>query len=179
MLPEAKRKRLAALYEPGPGGKIARVGEGPTVKGELIYWANLPYAETKGYFSGGAGLVSTASDYARFLQMFLNGGELDGVRLLRPQTVAAMTCNQTEGLPLGIPVHGFGFGYGFGVTTQPSATTKDPAGTFAWGGIYYTDFWADPQHEVIGIMMTQVYPSGQLKLREEFHRLVNAAIRQP
>jgi len=179
VLPEAKRNRLAALYEPGPGGKIVRVGEGPTVKGELIYWASLPYAGTKGYYSGGAGLVSTAGDYARFLQMFLNGGELDGVRLLRPRTVAAMTCNQTEGLPLWIPVHGFGFGYGFGVTTRPAAGTKDPAGTFGWGGIYYTDFWADPQHEVIGIMMTQIYPSGQLKLRDEFHRLVNAAIRNP
>ena len=82
-----------------------------------------------------------------------------------------------EGLPLWIPVHGFGFGYGFGVTTQAGADTKDPAGTFSWGGIYFTDFWADPKHEVIGIMMTQIYPSGQVKLRDEFHRLVNEAIR--
>jgi CubicO group peptidase (beta-lactamase class C family) len=125
-------------------------------------------------------LLSTAGDYARFLQMLLNRGELDGARVLRPQTVDAMTRNQTEGLPLWIPVHGFAFGYGFGVTTQPDADNKkDPAGTFSWGGIYYTDFWVDPKDEVIGVMMTQVFPSGQLKLRDEFHRLVNESIRRP
>jgi CubicO group peptidase (beta-lactamase class C family) len=176
VLPETKRNRLAALYEPGNGGTIVRAGEGPTVKGELTYSASLPYRSSAGYYSGGAGLVSSAEDYARFLQMILNRGELNGVRLLRPETVSAMTCDQLEGLPLWIGVHGFGFGYGFGIATQPSAN-KDSTGTFSWGGIYYTDFWVDPKHEVIGIMMTQIYPSGDLKLREEFHRLVNESIR--
>jgi CubicO group peptidase (beta-lactamase class C family) len=74
-------------------------------------------------------------------------------------------------------VHGFGFGYGFGVATKAGADPKkDPVGTFAWGGIYYTDFWVDRQHEVVGIMLTQIYPSGQLKIRDAFHRLVNEAI---
>ncbi len=72
ILPESKRGRLAALYEPDSGGSIVRTGEGPTIKGALIYSASLPYAGTKDYFSGGAGLVSTASDYAKFLQMLLN-----------------------------------------------------------------------------------------------------------
>ena len=53
---------------------------------------------------------------------------------------------------------------------------KDPAGTFSWGGAYYTDFWVDPKHELIGIMMTQLYPSNHMKLRDEFHRLVNEAV---
>jgi CubicO group peptidase (beta-lactamase class C family) len=180
LLPEAERDRLAALYGPGPDGKIKRAGDGPTVQGALTYSANAAYRQRQGYFSGGAGLLSTAGDYARFLQMLLNRGELDGVRVLRPQTVDAMTRNQTEGLPLWIPVHGFAFGYGFGVNTQPDADNKkDPAGTFSWGGIYYTDFWVDPKDEVIGVMMTQVFPSGQLKLRDEFHRLVNESIRRP
>jgi CubicO group peptidase (beta-lactamase class C family) len=176
VLPDAKRQRLVALYEPGPDGTISRASEGPTVKGALIYSASLPYQGTKGYYSGGAGLVSTAPDYARFLQMFLNRGELDGIRILRPETVDAMTHDQVGGLPLWIPMHGFGFGYGFGVTTQPATATEDPVGNFSWGGIYYTDFWADPQHKVIGIMMTQIYPSDHLKLRDKFHRLVNEAI---
>ena len=107
VLPESKRGRLAALYKPGAGGTISRTGDGPTVKGALIYAASLPYRGTDGYFSGGAGLVSTAGDYARFLQMLLNRGELEGTRILRPETVQAMTRDQTGGLPLWIPVHGF------------------------------------------------------------------------
>jgi CubicO group peptidase (beta-lactamase class C family) len=177
VLPESKRGRLAALYEPGQDGRIARVGEGPTTRGQLIYASSLPYNGTRGYFSGGAGLVSTAQDYARFLQMFLNRGALDGRRILRPETVQAMTRDQTGSLPLSIPVHGFRFGYGFGISTGGrDDVKKDPAGTFGWGGIYYTDFWVDPQHDLIGIMMTQVFPSDGLKLRDEFHRLVNESV---
>jgi CubicO group peptidase (beta-lactamase class C family) len=177
VLPESKRGRLVALYEPGSNGSIVRTGEGPTVKGALIYSANLPYAGTKNYFSGGAGLVSTAGDYARFLQMLLNRGEIDGVRLLRPETVDAMTRDQTAGLAMWIPVHGFAFGYGFGVTTKPDGSHKDPVGTFGWGGIYYTDFWVDPRDGLIGLMLTQIYPSAGLKLRDEFHRVVNESLR--
>jgi CubicO group peptidase (beta-lactamase class C family) len=180
LLPEAERDRLTALYEPGPDHKIQRASDGPTVKGALMYSANAAYRQRPRYFSGGAGLLSTAGDYVRFLQMMLNRGELDGVRILRPETVDAMTRDQTEGLPLWIPVHGFAFGYGFGVNTKPGADSKkDPVGTYSWGGIYYTDFWVDPKDGVIGVMMTQIYPSGHLKLRDEFHRLVNESIRRP
>ncbi len=179
LVPEDRRSRLAALYEPGPDGKIRRTADGATTRGALIYSPDVAYRQRPGYFSGGAGLLSTAGDYARFLQMLLNRGELDGARVLRPETVAAMTRDQTGGLSMWIPVHGLAFGYGFGVTTRPDTSVrKDPVGTFAWGGIYYTDFWVDPKDEVIGVMMTQIYPSGQLKLRDEFHRLVNEAIRR-
>jgi CubicO group peptidase (beta-lactamase class C family) len=177
ILTESKRDRLAALYEPGPGGAIARTGDGPTVKDHVIYSATMPYANAGRYFSGGAGLTSTAGDYARFLQMLANRGALEGARLLRPETIDAMTRNQTGSLPLWIAVHGQAFGYGFGVATQPGDDTrKDPAGTFSWGGIYYTDFWVDPRHDVVAVLLTQIYPSGHLKLRDDFHRLVNEAI---
>ena len=83
----------------------------------MIYAASLPYQGTNGYFSGGAGLVSTAGDYARFLQMLLNHGELEGARILKPETVGAMTHDQIGPLPMWIPVHGFRFGYGFGINT--------------------------------------------------------------
>ena len=74
-------------------------------------------------------------------------------------------------------VHGMRFGYGFGINTGGgNDPKKDPAGMFSWGGIYYTDFWVDPKHDVVGVMMTQVYPSDRLKLRDEFHRLVNEAV---
>jgi CubicO group peptidase (beta-lactamase class C family) len=177
VLPQSKRARLAALYEPVPAGGISRVGEGTHSRGQLFYAPSLPYNGTSGYFSGGAGLVSTAEDYARFLQMLLNRGELAGVQILRPESAQAMTRDQTGSLPLSIPVHGFRFGLGFGIATGSTADVKkDPPGTFAWGGIYYTDFWVDPQHALIGIMMTQVFPSEGLKLRDEFHRLVNESI---
>jgi CubicO group peptidase (beta-lactamase class C family) len=179
VLPEAKRARLAALYEPSnEGHKIVRTGEGQVTKGALIYAATSPYLETNRYYSGGAGLVSTASDYARFLQMLLNRGELEGARILKPETVSAMTRDQIGPLPMWIPVHGFRFGYGFGINTSAGADPKhDAVGTFSWGGAYYTDFWVDPKHEVIGVMMTQLYPSNHMKLRDEFHRLVNEAIK--
>jgi len=178
-LPDAKRSRLSALYEPsGDTNKVVRTGDGPTVKGALIYAASLPYQGTNGYFSGGAGLVSTAGDYARFLQMLLDYGELEGSRILQPETVHAMTHDQIGPLPMWIPVHGFRFGYGFGINTLATADPKkDPTGTFSWGGAYYTDFWVDPKHETIGVMMTQLYPSNHMKLRDEFHRLVNEAMK--
>jgi CubicO group peptidase (beta-lactamase class C family) len=179
VLPEAKRARLSALYEPsGDTHKVVRTGDGPTVKEALIYAASLPYQGTTGYFSGGAGLVSTAGDYARFLQMLLNHGELDGVRILKSETVHAMTHDQIGPLPMWIPVHGFRFGYGFGINTLSGADPKkDPVGTFSWGGAYYTDFWVDAKHQTIGVMMTQLYPSNHMKLRDEFHRLVNEAMK--
>ena len=163
-------------------GRMAR-SSGPAMvrrsRGALIYSAELPPTGERRVITPAArACVSTADDYARFLQMLLNRGELDGVRVLRPETVDAMTRHQTGGLPLWIPVHGFPFGYGFGVTTRPDAEgKKDAVGSFSWGGIYYTDFWVNPKHELIGIMMTQILPSGQLKLRDEFHRLVNEAVR--
>jgi CubicO group peptidase (beta-lactamase class C family) len=160
------------------GSKVVRTSDRPTTKGALVYAPSLPYQGTKGYFSGGAGLVSTAGDYSRFLKMLLNHGELDGARILKLETVSAMTRDQIGPLPMWIPAHGMRFGYGFGINTSLGADPKtDPTGTFSWGGIYYTDFWVDPKHELIGVMMTQLYPSTGLKLREEFHRLVNDAIK--
>ena len=95
------------------------------------------------YFSGGAGLSSTIGDYARFLQMLLNRGELDGVRLIKPETVDLMTRNQIGDLRIAFPNHGDGFGFGFGVLTDRGKTEAfrraaydDVAtvGTFSWGG---------------------------------------------
>jgi CubicO group peptidase (beta-lactamase class C family) len=87
-----------------------------------------------------------------------------------------MTSDQIGPLPMWIPVHGVRFGYGFGINTQAGAEPKkDHVGTFSWGGAYYTDFWVDPQHGIVGVMMTQLYPSNHMKLRDEFHKLVNEA----
>jgi CubicO group peptidase (beta-lactamase class C family) len=177
-LPAEKRSRLAALYAPGTDKKIVRVGEEPVTAGELIYSASYPYRGPRTYFSGGAGLVSTASDYARFLQMLLGGGELDGVRLLKPETVKQMTQSQIGMLkPLIGGTPGNPFGYGFGIVTA-EGKDKDVAsvGTYSWGGIFYTHFWVDPRKELVGILLTQVYPYGHLTLRNDFKKLAYEAL---
>jgi CubicO group peptidase (beta-lactamase class C family) len=176
-VPDDRVGRLAALYTPGPDQKIVRVGEEPVRAGELIYSASYPYRGPKTYFSPGAGLVSTAPDYARFLQMLLNGGEANAVRLLKPETVREMTRNQVGDLKPWIESHGDRFGYGFGVVTAAGkGDGPAPAGTYSWGGIFYTYFFVDPQKKLVGVLMTQVYPSGHLHLREEFQRLAYAAL---
>jgi CubicO group peptidase (beta-lactamase class C family) len=176
-LPADKRPRLSALYAPGDDQTIRRVGEGPVHAGPLTYSATYPLHDDNAYFSGGAGLVSTIGDYARFLQMLLNRGELDGVRILKPETVALMTRNQVGEFTVPFPGHGDGFGYGVGVLSERGrADDVSGVGSYSWGGIFYTYFWVDPKAELIGILMTQVYPSGHLKLREEVKRLTYEAL---
>jgi CubicO group peptidase (beta-lactamase class C family) len=124
------------------------------------------------WMSGGGGMVSTASDYVRFSQMLLNGGELDGARLLSPHTVALMTSDQTppdiaysrEMLqifePIGIaptPRSGQGFGLGFMVRTQTGHNmVPGSPGVFFWGGAWGTHFWVDPKEKLIAVLMVQV-----------------------
>jgi CubicO group peptidase (beta-lactamase class C family) len=169
-VPEAKKPRLSAVYMPGEGGKLVRVGEGPVTIGELVFSATYPLEKDGKYYSGGAGLVSTAGDYARFLQMQLGGGELDGARILKAETVRQMTSNQIGKLVSIIGDHGDGFGYGFGVVTPAGKGDVASVGSFSWGGIFYTYFWVDPQKQLIGILMTQVYPNDKLSLRSDFKK---------
>ena len=139
--------------------------------------ANTPSAEfpkLKGtYFSGGAGLNSTAYDYAIFLQMILNGGQYNGKRLLSPVTVKMMTHNQIGDLNLGVKK----FGLGFGLTTEREAAKLPPSvGSFDWGGIFGTSYWADPQERIVGLIMTQKYPNSYGDLSDKFKVLVYQAI---
>jgi CubicO group peptidase (beta-lactamase class C family) len=118
------------------------------------------YKAPKTYFSGGAGLVSTAADYARFGHMLLNGGVLDGVRLLSPKTIELMTVSHTTDLPaVSAAGPGRGFGLGFFVVTDLGATqTLGSIGNYGWSGIYGTTFWVDPKERLVAIMMVQRYP---------------------
>jgi CubicO group peptidase (beta-lactamase class C family) len=172
-LPEEKVSRLAAVYRRGEGSPIERLPEGPvTEEAGTVYSASYPYQGPKRYFSGGGGLVSTAGDYARFAQMLLNGGELDGVRLLSPKSVELMTMNHVGGLDVD-----FGFGLGFGVTRDERDLRElGSVGRYGWGGFFYTDFFVDPQEELIGVFMAQLHPSGGLRLHEKFRVLATQAI---
>jgi CubicO group peptidase (beta-lactamase class C family) len=116
------------------------------------------------FLSGGGGLVSSARDYARFCQMLLNGGDLLGTRLLRPETVREMTTNQlpAEALPMtlgGFPQPGLGFGLGVSVRLGARSPTRDPAsGEFGWSGAASTYFWVAPKPELVVIVLQQVEP---------------------
>ncbi len=153
-IPETKRERLATVYERTGDGPIMRKSKEPTVQGSVIYSTDYPYNGPQTYFSGGAGLVSTASDYARFAQMILNNGELDGIRLLSRKTVELMTTHQLD--EMGID---YGFGFGFGIALGKSNLKQlGSVGTYSGGGFFYTSFFIDPQEQMIGIFMAQLHP---------------------
>ncbi len=169
-LPEAKRGRLATVYSMSNDGVLSRAPDEYMGQGDYV-------TGPRTCFSGGAGLLSTASDYARFLQMLLNGGDLDGARLLAPHTVALMTSNHVGTL---YEQGRFGFGLGFEVVEHVGRAGRLGAvGEFGWGGAYYTEFWVDPQDDLVAVFMTQTLPQGHLDLEPIFKNLVYQAIVAP
>lgn len=175
-VPERSQSRLAGLYTTDQDQSLRAVTDLPVTRRFLKFSADHNHPHNA-FFSGGGGLVSTTTDYLRFLQMLLNGGSLDGQRILNRETVAMMTRNQIGDLRIPFPGHGDGFGFGFGVVTDRGAAA-DPSsvGSFSWGGIYNTYFWVDPQEQLIGLLMTQLFPYDHLPLRSEFKQLSYAAI---
>jgi CubicO group peptidase (beta-lactamase class C family) len=166
-LPENKLARFAALYRPDANKKI-ELEEKPTTD-------SLFFRE-RTYFSGSGGLVATASDYFRFQQMLLNGGELDGVRILGRKTVELMTSNHTGSLfAAGRPGQGFGLGVSVVVDVGASGQLGS-VGTYGWGGAFCTVTFADPEEDLIGIMMTQVRPNDHLNIRNDFRTLTYQAL---
>ncbi len=161
-VPEAKWPRLATVYSPDGSGGL-RPMKDPEGFGNAIFSPIAGY-KSKTYFSGGAGLVSTASDYARFAQMLLNGGSLDGAQLLSPKSIELMTASHTADLPPGgLLGAGTGFGLGFRVVTDNAATASlGSNGRYGWLGIYGTEFWIDPKERLIGIVLVQRYPGSQV-----------------
>ena len=167
-LPESKLGRFATVYSYSPSG-ITRAPEPGRGQGDYV-------TGPRKSFSGGAGVLSTANDYARFLQMLLNGGELDGVRLLGPKSVQMMTSNHVGSLYL---EGRFGFGLGFEIVEHVGRSGRPGSiGEFSWGGAYYTKFWVDPVEKIVAVFMTNLLPSAGSRLQEEFRMLVNQAIVQ-
>ena len=180
LVPAAKRDRLAAVYGANPDRKVSRIDSHPIQDGVLVYSSTYSTWDTGHYYSGGAGLTSTLGDYARFLRMLLNRGELDGARLLEPETVDLMTSDRLGDLPLAGFGHGERFGYGFGITSEtPAPGNPFSPGTYSWGGFFATDFWVDPSKRLIVIVFTQTYPSVDSQLREDFRRLVYESLSEP
>jgi CubicO group peptidase (beta-lactamase class C family) len=169
-LPTDKASRFAAVYAPGADGKITRAPEGRSGQGQYVGGPQVA-------FSGGAGLLSTAQDYARFLQMLVNGGELEGTRYLSPTTVALMTSNHVGTL---YQNGALGWGLGFEVVEQAGRAPRyGAAGEFSWSGAYHTSFWADPAEKLAVVFMTQLMPAGSVDLNRRVRTLVNQAIVGP
>jgi CubicO group peptidase (beta-lactamase class C family) len=159
-VPDAKWSRLTTAYAPDGAGGI-RPMKDPETFGNAVFSPGASYKPGKRYFSGGAGLVSTAGDYAKFCQMLIDGGAAGSTRLLSPRTVELMTANHTADLGNvgGLLGAGTAFGLGFQVTTDAAATqTMGSNGLYGWSGIYGTAFWIDPKEKLVAIMMVQRYP---------------------
>jgi|TARA_B110000971_G_C20031588_1_gene511694 CubicO group peptidase (beta-lactamase class C family) len=157
---EGNKDRLTQLYK--PEGVTAdnyfspATGSGLEVADAFI---SAGYIYGGKFESGGGGLVATARDYMRFSQMMLNGGELDGVRILSPKTVDLMTANHIGDMGLGFGRKGVGFGLDFAVVLNPGEVGEvSSAGEYNWGGAAGTRFWIDPQEQLIGLFMVQSIP---------------------
>jgi CubicO group peptidase (beta-lactamase class C family) len=169
-LAPAKQSRLAVVYGRKEGSPITRGGDGHPGQGAYV-------RGPRAAFSGGAGLLSTATDYARFLQMLLNGGELDGVRLLSPKTIELMTVNHIGNLYV---APGRGFGLGFETVEDLGRSGRyGSEGEFSWGSAYFSRYWVDPKEQLIAVFLAQLLPSGGLDLQEKLRTLVNQAIVGP
>jgi CubicO group peptidase (beta-lactamase class C family) len=159
-LPEDKVPRLAAAYVYYDGKGLSRFPEGTIAEATSIFSADYPYKGPRKLFSGGAGLSSTAMDYARFCLMMLDGGKLGDVRILSRKSVELMTHDQ-----LGPIDAERGFGLGFGVDGAKLPLPEiGSVGSFNWGGFFYTSFVVDPKEDMIVISMAQLHPAGGLTL---------------
>ena len=169
-LPKDKAARLAAVYSAAEGGKIQRAPDAGTGQGDYV---NGP----RRCFSGGAGLLSTATDYARLLEMLRNGGELDGVRVLGRKSVELMTTNHVGTL---YQEGRFGFGLAFEITEHVGRAGRyGSVGEFGWGGAYHTNYWVDPAEGLVAVFMTQLLPAGGSDLHAKFRSLLYQAIVDP
>jgi len=169
-LPPDKRARLATVYSATASGGIARAPEPGKGQGDYV---NGP----RKCFSGGAGLLSTAADYARFLQMLANGGELEGVRLLSPKTVELATANHVGSL---FREGHMGFGLGFEITEDVGRGMElSSPGAYGWGSAYYATYWVDPHERLVAILLAQLVPPGNIDLKEKFRNLVYQALVGP
>ena len=179
-LPAAKRDRLTVVYSADAGGLVrapdpgGMVGQGAYVDGPRVS------------FSGGAGLLSTAPDYARFLQTLLNGGKLGDARILSPKSVELMTVDHLGGLLVRDlndasavfgAERGVGFGLGFRVVEDVGAHgAPGSEGVYGWGGAYHSSYWVDPQEELVVVYLAQLIPAGNLDDHARFRALVYQAV---
>ena len=170
--PENKLERLATAYTFYAEKGLNRFPDTPITEGSFVYSADYPYRGPKKLFAGGAGLTSTAADYARFCQMMLDGGKAGSTRLLSRKSIELMTQDQLGKIS---PDQGFGLGFGVEGEKVPLSELGSP-GEFNWGGFFYTAFSIDPKEQMIVIFMAQLHPTGDLSLDRRVNALAYQAI---
>ena len=166
-LPENKKNRLLKLYSQDEDGKLIKAQNRPGFRPDFPN-------ENGTFYSGGGGLASTALDYAIFLQTFLNGGQYNGKRILSPAVIRMMIQNQIGDVDAGQSK----FGLGFSITTEKEAALLPVSvGSFDWGGMFGTTYWADPKEKIVALLMTQKYPNSvRGEMRDKYKVLVYQAI---
>jgi CubicO group peptidase (beta-lactamase class C family) len=164
-----------------PNGKVVRLAQPfakDPVTGNLVALLDVTVPQKND--AGGAGSAGTAADYARFSQMLLNGGQLDGVRLLGRASVAHMAADHVGDIRVASPIlpRGYGFGLGFAVRKETGLNSvTGSAGEYRWGGAGGTAFWVDPKEQMVVVWMTQGRPGPMRgQDRDLFRQLVQAAI---
>ena len=171
-VPENKLDRLATAYTWYPEKGLNRFPDAPIVEGPFSYSADYPYRGPKKLYSGGAGLCSTARDYARFCELMLEGGKLGNTRLLSRKTVELMTHDQLGKISAD---QAFGLGFGVNGVKGPMAEIGSE-GEYNWGGFFFTSFSIDPKEQMITIFMSQMHPDSGRELETKFHTLAYQAI---
>ncbi len=168
-LPESKAERLVTVHRKRDG----------TWEHQPVTWydPDYPIKGAKMFFAGGAGLSSTAKDYATFLQMYVNGGELNGKRLLSRKTIETIMSNQVGDLLGGKGAErSYGLAFGLATSEVTAKGGKGSPGTFDWGGYFNTQYFADPQEKIVGILMKQTEGAPGDTTGDMFRHLVMQAI---
>lgn len=172
-LPDEKLDKLVTLYGRNSDGALSKMN-GSLIKDFAHYSDYETASKNKKYYPGGGGLLSTASDYFRFLQMLLNGGIYENKRILGRKTVELLVREHTG--DMFDWWKGYGFGFGFAISRGPDKTGQlGSSGAYSWLGWFNTHYWVDPKEELIGILLTQTYPS-QTDIDLRFKNLTYAAI---
>ncbi len=172
-LPKEKQSRLAMLHSDDADKHVVNTPEKITVNG--VFFRDYPILDGGSFYSGGGGLVSTAYDYAIFMQMLLNGGDYNGKRILSPNSIRLMTANQIGDISMGRTAK---FGLGFQVVMGPDeGRNTTPPGTFSWGGMFASSYWIDPKEKVVAQFVLQHYPYSHGEIAEKFKVAVYQALR--
>jgi CubicO group peptidase (beta-lactamase class C family) len=175
-LPKDKYARLVPLYTQG-NNKIRIQDSLISLNG--TFSRDFPKTPNGTFFSGGAGLSSTAYDYALFGQMLLNGGELNGKRILSPATIELMASNQIgDHLMWGDTNKTRRFGLGFGILTDYAARTlMIPAGSYGWDGMFASHFWVDPKNKMVIVFMRNIWPTEHWDYGDRIKPLIYQALK--
>ncbi|GAC1395120.1 MAG: serine hydrolase domain-containing protein [Sediminibacterium sp.] len=172
-IPKEKQNRLAMLHSEDHTKHAVNTAEVIQVNG--TFYRDYPILDGGSFYSGGGGLVSTAYDYALFMQMLLNEGEYKGRRLLSPKSIHLMTMNQIGDLSLG---RGDKFGLGFEIVTDESSPKNILSkGTFSWGGMFASSYWIDPKEKIVAQFVLQQYPISHGDIAEKFKVAVYQALK--